>query len=137
MSLDVAGQPGRERKASGRCEVPRGLRDVMVSRMMSRDVGKGLDPKRDERKTSCTAGDEVCRGRRDMPREAGAGDRSGGVRRVAERKTHLEAEDTLEGGRCIRRRKMHRKAEEASEAEAKFEMERRGGRGFPLQTLPG
>jgi len=38
MSLDVAGQPGRERKASGRCEVPRGLRDVMVGRMMSRDV---------------------------------------------------------------------------------------------------
>jgi len=31
---------------------------------MSRDVGKGLDPKRDEQKTSCTAGDEVCRGRR-------------------------------------------------------------------------
>jgi len=65
-----------------------------------------------------------------MPREAGAGDRSGGVRRVAERKTHLEAEDALEGGRCIGRRKMHRKAEEA---EAEFEMERRGGRGFPLQ----
>ena len=64
MSLDVAGQPGRERKASGRCEVPRGLRDVMVCRMMSRDVGKGLDPKRDERETSCTAGDELCRGRR-------------------------------------------------------------------------
>jgi hypothetical protein len=38
MSLDVAGQPGREWKASGRCEVPRGLRDVMVGRMMSRDV---------------------------------------------------------------------------------------------------
>jgi len=80
------------------------------------------------------AGDEICRGRWDIPWEAGAGDRSGGVRRVAERKTHLEAEDTLEGGRCIRRRKMHRKAEEASEAEAKFEMERRGGRGFPLQV---
>jgi len=65
-----------------------------------------------------------------MPREAGAGDRSGGVRRVAERKTHLEAEDALEGGRCIRRRRRRRKAEEA---EAEFEMERRGGRGFPLQ----
>jgi len=69
MSLDVAGQPGREWKASGRCEVPQGLRDVMVCRMMSRDVGKGLDPKWDEQKTSCTAGDEVCRGRRDVPRE--------------------------------------------------------------------
>ena len=33
-----------------------------------------------------------------MPREAGAGDRSGGVRRVAERKTHLEAEEASEGG---------------------------------------
>jgi len=54
---------------------------------------------------------------------------------------HLEAEDTLEGGRCIGRRKMRRKAEEvseveeASEAEAEFEMERRGGRGFPLQEV--
>ena len=33
---------------------------------MSRDVGKGLDPKRE---TSCTAGDKSCRGRQDMPRE--------------------------------------------------------------------
>jgi len=29
---------------------------------------------------------------------------------------------------------MHWKAEEAPEAEAEFEMERRGGRGFPLQS---
>ena len=64
MSWDVAGQPGRERKASGRCEVPQGLRDVTVCCVMSGDVGKGLDPKRDERETSCTAGDETCRGRR-------------------------------------------------------------------------
>ena len=63
MSWDVAGQPGRERKASGRCEVPRGLRDITVCRMMSCDVGKGLDSKRDEQETSCTAGDELCRGR--------------------------------------------------------------------------
>jgi len=69
MSWDVAGQLGRERKASGRCEVPRGLQDVMVCCMMSRDVGKGLDPKRDERETSCTTGDELCRGRQDMLRE--------------------------------------------------------------------
>jgi len=55
------------------------------------------------------------------------------VRRVAERKTHLEAEDALEGGRCIGRRRRRRKAEEA---EAEFEMERRGGRGFPLQSPP-
>ena len=94
MSLDVAGQPGRERKASGRCEVPWGLRDVMVCRMMSRDVGdvgKGLDPKRDERKTSCTAGDEVCRGRRDVPREmrCAAGDETYCGRQVQE--TGLEA----------------------------------------------
>ena len=38
MLQDVAGQPAWERKASGRCKVPRGLRDVMVCRMMSRDV---------------------------------------------------------------------------------------------------
>jgi len=56
------------------------------------------------RETSHAVGDK------DMPREAGAGDRSGGVRRVAKRKTHLEAEDTLEGGRCIGRRKRRRKA---------------------------
>ena len=68
---DVAGQPGRERKASGRCEVPRGLRDITVCRMMSCDVAKGLDPKRDERKTSCTVGDESCRGRQDIPWKAG------------------------------------------------------------------
>jgi len=36
-----------------------------------------------------------------MPREASAGDRSGGVRRVVEQKTHLEAEDTLEGRRGV------------------------------------
>jgi len=33
---------------------------------MPRDVGKGLDLKRE---TSCTAGDESCHGRQDMPRE--------------------------------------------------------------------
>jgi len=82
---------------------------------MPRDVGKGLDPKRDEQETSCTVGDELCRGRQDMPREAGAGDRSGGVRQVAKQKTHLEAEDTLEGGRWIGRWKMHWKAEDALE----------------------
>jgi len=60
---------GRERNASGRCEVPQGLQDVMVCRMMSQDVGKGLDPKRDEWKTSVpqemryAAGDEMYRGR--------------------------------------------------------------------------
>jgi len=66
----------------------------------------------------------------------GAEDASGGGRHIGRRKTHLEAEDTLEGGRCIGRQKMRRKAEEASEAEAEFEMERRGGRGFPLQSPP-
>jgi len=64
MSRDVAGQPGWEWRASGRCEVPRGLWDVTVCHMMSWDVGKGLDPKRDERETRCAAGDELCRGRR-------------------------------------------------------------------------
>ena len=51
---------------------------------MSRDVGKGLDPKRDERKTSCTAGDEVCRRRQVMPRETrcSAGDETYRGRRV-------------------------------------------------------
>jgi len=45
----------------------------------------------------------------------------------------MEAEDALEGGRGVGRRRRRRKAEEASEAEAEFKMERRGGRGFPLQ----
>jgi len=34
----------------------------------------------------------------------GAGDRSGGGRRVAKRKTHRKAEDVSEGGRCVRSR---------------------------------
>ena len=38
ISQGAAGQPGREQKASGRCEVPRELRDVMVGRMMLCDV---------------------------------------------------------------------------------------------------
>ena len=82
---------GRERNASGRCEVPQGLRDIMVCRMMSQDVGKGLDPKRDERKTSCTVGDEVCRGRQVMPRETryATGDETYHGRQVQE--TGLEA----------------------------------------------
>jgi len=57
-------------------------------------------------------------------------------RQVWRCKTSRGAEDTSGGGRHIGRRKMHRKAEEASEAEAEFEMERRGGRGFPLQSPP-
>jgi len=58
----------------------------------------------------------------------------GGCRRqVWRRKTSRRAEDASGGGRHIGRRKMRQKAEEASEAEAEFEMERRGGRGFPLQ----
>jgi len=39
MLRDVAGQPGWEWRASGRCEVPWGLRDITVCRMMSCDVG--------------------------------------------------------------------------------------------------
>jgi len=69
-----------------------------------------------------------------MPREmrhtAGGGCR----RQVWRRKTSRGAEDTSGGRRHIGRRKMHWKAEEALEAEAEFEMERRGGREFPLQS---
>jgi len=63
----------------------------------------------------------------------GAGDRSGGIRRVAKRKAHLGAEDTSEGRGHIWRRKMHRKAKDVLEAEAESETERCGIRGFPLQ----
>jgi len=54
---------------------------------MPRDVGKGLDPKRDERETSCTAGDKLCRGRRVMPQETryATGDKTYRGRRVQER----------------------------------------------------
>jgi len=81
----------------------------------------------------------------------GAGDRSGGGRRVVKRKTHLgaedtseggghiwrqkmhwKAEDTLEGGRHIGRWKTHWKAEDTSGAEAESETERRGIKGVPL-----
>jgi len=114
--LDVAGQPGQERKASGRCEVPRGLRDFMVCRMMSRDVGKGLDLKRDERKTGCTTGDEVCRGRQDVPREMSytAGDESCCGRQDVPRETR----HTVDGG-----------------SEAEGTVKQSGVRGFPLQRL--
>jgi len=114
--LDVAGQPGQERKASGRCEVPRGLRDFMVCRMMSRDVGKGLDLKRDERKTGCTTGDEVCRGRQDVPREMSytAGDESCRGRQDVPRETR----HTVDGG-----------------SEAEGTVKQSGVRGFPLQRL--
>ena len=67
------------------------------------------------------------------------GDRSGGVRQVAKRKTHLgrkthrKVEDASGGGRRIGRQKVHQKAEDALEAEAESKMERRGIRGFPLQ----
>ena len=67
---------------------------------------------------------------REMRHTAGGGCR----RQVWRRKTSRGEEDASGGGRHIGRRKMHWKAEEASEAEAEFEMERRGGRGFPLQT---
>jgi len=114
----AAGQPGRERKASGRCEVPRGLRDVMVCRVMSRDVGKGLDPKRDEQKMSCTAGDEVCRGRRDVPREMSytVGDKSCRGRQDVPRETR----HTVEGG-----------------SEAEGTVKQSGVRGFPLHPWAG
>ena len=55
-------------------------------------------------------------------------------RQVWRRKTSHGAEDASGGGRHIGKRKMHLEAEEAEEAEAEFEMERRGGRGFPLQS---
>ena len=53
-------------------------------------------------------------------------------RQVWRHETSRGAEDASGGGRRIGRRKMHWKAEEA---EAEFEMERRGGRGFPLHLL--
>ena len=86
MSLDVAdSQVGSGRLAGG----ARYRGDCGTS--WYRDVGKGLDPKRDERKTSCTAGDEVCRRRRDVPREMryAAGDETYRGRQVQE--TGLEA----------------------------------------------
>ena len=60
-------------------------------------------------------------------------------RQVWRRKTSREAEDASGGGRHIgrqrtQRRKTHRKAEDASGAEAESETERRGIRGFPLQS---
>jgi len=81
---------------------------------MLRDVGKGLDPKRDERKTSCTAGDEVCHGRRDVPREMSyiAGDESCRGRQDVPRETR----HTVEGG-----------------SEVEGTVKQSGVRGFPLQ----
>jgi len=72
--------------------------------------------------------------RRKTSREAE--DASGGGRHIGRRKMHRKADDASEGGRCVGRRKIHQKAEEAPEAEAEFETEGRGGRGFPLQIQP-
>jgi len=47
--------------------------------------------------------------------EGGVGDRSGGGRQVAKRKTHWKAEDASRGGRHIGRRRMHLEAEGVSE----------------------
>jgi len=81
---------------------------------MSRDVGKGLDPKRE---TSCTAGDELCRGRRGILRETrcAAGDEScHGRRDVPREMSHAAGDEVCHGRRDVpretgRKWKAHRK----------------------------
>jgi len=121
---------GVARKCSSTAE------DVVVQRMprgMLSGPGGTLRNVAGWRWKSQQPGDAVRRQAEDRTMVGGgAGDRSGGGRRVAKRKTHLEVEDTSEGGGRIRRWKMHQKAEDALGAEAEFETERRGIRGFPL-----
>ena len=81
---------------------------------MPRDVGKGLDPKRDERETRYAAGDETYRGRRVQETGLEVEDVSRSGRRIWRQKTHWKAEDASEGGRCIGRRRRRRKQKQSS-----------------------
>ena len=71
-----------------------------------------------------------------MPREMRHTVGGGCRRQVWRRKMCRGVEDASGGGRHIGRRKMHLEAEEASEAEAEFEMERRGTGGSPYTSCP-
>jgi len=107
---DVAEQ----RKASGVAGMCSGTAEDVAVRQMPRGMlgrpGETLRNVVGWRWKSRQPGDAVGRHAEDRTMVGGsAGDRSGGIRRVAKRKMHLEAEDTLEGGRCIGRRKRHQK----------------------------
>jgi len=72
--------------------------DVAVQRMPS-GLGETLQNVTGWRWKSWKPGDAVRRQVEDVTMVGGsAGDKSGGGRRVAKRKTHLEVEDTSEGG---------------------------------------
>ena len=140
---DAVVQPedvAERRKASGVAGTCSGTAEDVVVRQMPRGMlsgpGETLQNVAGWRWKSRQPGDVVRRQAEDGTMVGGgAGDRSGGGRRVAKRKTHLEAEDTSEGGGRIGRRKMHLEAEDTSGAEVESETERRGIRGFPLQKM--
>jgi len=91
--------------------------DVAVRRMprgMLSGLGETLRNVMGWRWESQQPGDAVRRQAEDGTMVGGsAGDRSGGGRRVAKQKTHLEVEDTSEGGGCIWRRKTCREQKQS------------------------
>ena len=120
---DTVVQPedaAEQQKASGVAGMCSGTAEDIAVRRMPRGMlsgpGKTLQNVTGWRWKSWQPGDAVRRQAEDRTMVGGgAGDRSGGGRRVAKRKTHLEAKDTSEGGGCIWRRTTHRKAEDALE----------------------
>ena len=123
MAGDAVVQPedaAEWRKASGVAGMYSGtVEDIAVQRMprgMLSGLGETLRNVAEWRWKSRQPGDAVRRQAEDGTMVGGgAGDRSGGGRRVAKRKPHLEAEDTSEGGGRIWRWKTHQKAEDALE----------------------
>jgi len=121
VAEDAVVQPedaAERRKASGVAGMCSGTaEDVVVQRMprgMLSGLGKTLRNVAGWWWKSRQPGDAVRRQAEDRTMVGGsAGDRSGGGRQVAKRKTHLGAEDTLEGGRCIRRRKMRQEQKQS------------------------
>ena len=121
--------------------------DIAVQRMpreMLSGPGKTLWNVAGSRWKSQQPGDAVRRQAEDRTMVGGgAGDRSGGGRRVVKWKTHLEAEDASEGGGRIWRRKMHRKAEDASEGgrhigrRSRVRDGKAWHKGIPLTGAPG
>jgi len=111
-------------------------RDIMRHRAAGRESGAAG-------RHSRVAGDAVVQPEDAVRRHAedgtmvggGAGDRSGGVRRVAKWKARLGAEDTSGGRGHIWRRKMHQKAGDASEGGSRVRDGKAWHKGVPL-TVP-
>jgi len=137
VAEDAVVQPedaAEQRKASGVAGTCSGtVEDVAVWRMprgMLSRPGETLWNVAGWRWKSRKPGDAVRRQVEDGTMVGGGvGDRSGGRRRVAKRKTHLEAEDTLEGGERIWRQKTRQEQKRVQDGKAWH-------KGVPLTIRP-